>query len=184
MRHNRTSSEGKPPSRARRRWWLAAAAAGALLPALAGAQAPVVMQVKSALHTLLAGQSLIVTVAEVGDTAEASWVSIEIRDVADNVRASVSRDVARARPLRLGTTVTTAPREPLRAIVTVTIPSSSEVHEPIVSLEAIDSTNLTIRTLPPCPVPIEQMPSGGGGAIGNCDGWHQAFLSSAPNGGR
>lgn len=159
--------------RRRRATWLGLAVA-VMVPALVFAQ-PVARQMKSALYFVINGQTLIVTVAELGDTTEPSAVTIEIRDAADRVRASTSRTVIRGRPLLLSSQVGGSARDQLSVIVKTTVPSSTEVHELIVSMEVFDPASLTLKTLPPCPVP-SQMPSGGGGAEGNCDGWHQKVL--------
>jgi len=56
------------------------------------------------------GQTLIVTVAEVGDTEEASLVAIEIRDAANVVRASTPRrNLVLGRPVILSTTLPAGP---------------------------------------------------------------------------
>src|SRR5262249_43993312 len=141
-----------------------------LAPTLAFAQ-PIALQAKSALYWVLGGQTLIVTVAEVGDTEEVSLVTIEIRDAANVVKASTSlRNLELGKPVILSTTVPASMKQQLRANVTVTIPSTPEIHQPTVSMEVFDPTSLTIKTLPPCAVPIEQMPSAGGGAEGSCGG--------------
>jgi hypothetical protein len=171
---NRLSSEDlSVRARRSRAWLLPCLAIGVLVPTLVYAQ-PVAMQAKSALYWVLGGQTLIVTVAEVGDTDEGSLVAIEIRDAANVVKASTPpRNLALGKPVILSAQVPAATRQQLRAIVTVTIPFSPEVHQPSVSMEVFDPTSLTIKTLPPCAVPIDQMPSAGGGAEGTCGGgWH------------
>jgi hypothetical protein len=154
---------------------------GILVPTLVFAQ-PIAMQMKSALYWVSGGQTLFVTVAEVGDTDEASLVTIEIRDAANVVRASTTppRNLVLNKPVMLAMTVPAGPSQQLRANVTVTIPSSPEFHQPTISMEVFDPTSLTIKTLPPCAVPIEQMPLDGGGAIGSCGGWHKT--SRTPGG--
>jgi hypothetical protein len=170
---NRLPSEGSGVNAHRSRaWLLPCLAIGILLPALVFAL-PVTLQVKSGLYWVFGGHTLIVTVAEVGDTNEASLVTIEIRDAANAIRASTPpTNLTPGRPVVLSTQVPAGTRQQLRAIVTVAIPSSPEFHQPTVSMEVFDPTSLTIRTLPPCAVPIDQMPSQGGGAEGTCDGWH------------
>jgi hypothetical protein len=154
-----------------RAWRLPCVAIGILVPTLVFA-APIAMQARSALYWLLGGQTLIVTVGEVGDTNEASLVSIEIRDAANVVRASVAnRSLVLGRPVILATTLPAGPSLQLRANVTVTIPDTLEFHQPAVSMEVFDPKSLTIKTLPPCALPMDQMPSGSGGAEGNCGGW-------------
>ena len=151
---------------------LSCLAIGILVPALVFA-APIAMQVKSALYWVLGGQILLVSVAEVGDTDEASLVSIEVRDSANTVRASVTnRNLTRTSPVLLSATLPAGVNLQLRAIVNVIIPDTAEFHQPTVSMELFDPKSLTIKTLPPCAIPMDQMPSGGGGAEGNCDGWH------------
>jgi len=172
---NRLNSEG-PGTRAHRSpaWLLPCLAIVVLVPTLVFAQ-PIAMQLKSALYWVLGGQTLIVTVAEVGDTDEASLVTIEIRDAKNAVRASTSPlNLTRDNPVILSAQVPAGTRQQLRAIVTVAIPTSPEFHQPTISMEVFDPTSLTIKTLPPCAVPIEQMPTDGGGAIGSCGGWHKA----------
>lgn len=153
-------------------WLLSVVAIGILVPALVFA-APIAMQVKSALYWVLGGQILLVTVAEVSDTDEPSLVSIEIRDGANTVRASTTnRTLTRTAPVLISATLPAGVNQQLRAIVTVTIPNSPEFHQPTVSMELFDPKTLTIKTLPPCAIPMDQMPSTGGGAEGNCGGWH------------
>ena len=144
-----------------------------LVPALIYAQ-PVVMQAKSALYWVFGPQILIVTVAEVGDTDEASQVTIEIRDAANVIKASTPPlSLTAGKPIILSTQVAPRTAVQLRASVSVAIPTSAEIHQPTVSMEVFDPVSLTIKTLPPCAVPIDQQPSAGGGAEGNCGGgWH------------
>jgi hypothetical protein len=157
-------------------------AIGLLAPALVYAQ-PIVMQAKSALYWVFGGQVLIVTVAEVGDTDEASQVAIEIRDAANVVKASTPpRSLTAGTSVSLSAQVPARTKQQLRAIVTVAIPTSPDVHQPTVSMEVFDPASLTIKTLPPCAVPIDQMPSSGGGAEGNCGGgWHVTTRTSGAN---
>jgi hypothetical protein len=164
-----------------RPWLMACLAIAILVPSLAYAQS-IAREAKSALYWVLGGQTLIVTVAEVGDTDEPSLVAIEIRDAANVVRASMPpRNLGPGRPVMLSIQAPANTRLQLRAIVGVAIPSSPEFHQPTVSMEVFDPASLTIKTLPPCAVPMDQMPSSGGGAEGNCgDGWH---LTSPTSGG-
>jgi hypothetical protein len=166
-------------NRARLLPWLAI---GLLVPALAYAQ-PVVMQAKSALYWIFGGQTLIVTVAEVGDTDEASQVTIEIRDAANAIKASTPlRSLTAGKPVILSTQVPASAKLQLRAIVSVAIPTSPDFHQPTVSMEVFDPASLTIKTLPPCAVPIDQQPSAGGGAEGTCGGgWHVTSRTSGAN---
>lgn len=155
-----------------RAWLLSFLAIGILVPTFVFA-APIAMQVKSGLYWVFGGQILVVTVAEVGDTSETSLVSIEIRDAANVVRASTTnRTLSLTAPVLLSATLPASVNQQLRAIVTVTIPDTPEFHQPTVSMELFDPKSLTMKTLPPCAIPMDQMPSGGGGAEGNCDGWH------------
>jgi hypothetical protein len=179
---NRLTTEGLGIKAHRSRAWLLSCfAIAVLVPTLVSAQ-PITMQLKSALYFVASEDMLIVTVNETGDTDEASLVSIEIRDAANVVRASTSnRTLTAGKSVILSTQVPASIRLlQLRAIVTVQIPTSPEFHQPTVSMEVFDPASLTIRTLPPCAVPIDQMPSAGGGAEGSCDGWH---LSSGTTGG-
>jgi hypothetical protein len=149
-------------------------AIGILVPTLVYAQ-PTAMKAKSALYWVSGGQTLTVTVAEVGDTDESSLVTIEIRDAANKVKASTPPlSLMLGKPVIVSTQVPAATRgQHLRAVVTATIPLSPEVHQPTVSMEVFDPTSLTTKTLPPCAVPIDQMPSMGSGAEGTCGcGWH------------
>ena len=92
-------------NRARLLPWLAI---GLLVPTLVYAQ-PIVMQAKSALYWVFGGQTLIVTVAEVGDTDEASQVTIEIRDAANVVKASMPpRSLTAGKPVIFSTQVPAA----------------------------------------------------------------------------
>ena len=157
-----------------RAWRLPCLAIGILVPTLVFAQ-PIAMQLKSALYSVPGGQKLIVRVDEVGDTDEASLVTIEIRDAKNAVKASTPPlNLTLGNPVILTAQVPAGTRQEwFRAIVDVAIPTSPEFHQPTISMEVFDPTSLTIRTLPPCAVPIEQMPSWGGGAEGDCGGWHQ-----------
>jgi len=170
---NRISTE-EPRVKAHRqpRWLLSCVTMAIVVPALVFA-APITMQVKSALYWMLGGQTLIVTVAEVGDTAEASLVSIEIRDSANVVRASaLNKSLTATKPVVIAFTVPGAGLLQLRTVVTPTILDTPEFHQPTVSMEVFDPKSLTIKTLPPCAIPMDQMPSTGSGAEGNCGGWH------------
>src|SRR5262247_1727171 len=116
-----------------RAWLLSSLAIGILVPTLVFA-APISMQVKSALYWVFGGQTLIVTVAEVGDTDEASLVSIEIRDSTNAVRASVAnRNLTNTRPVILAFTVPTTANMQLKANVTVTMQDTLDFHEPTAS---------------------------------------------------
>ena len=147
-------------------------AIGILVPTLVFA-VPIAMQVKSALYWVFGGQTLIVTVAEVGETLEASLVSIEIRDAANAVRASVTnKTLTLTKPVILSTTLPASVNLQLRVNATVTILDTPDFHQPTVSMEVFDPKSLTTKTLPPCAIPMDQMPSTGSGAEGNCGGWH------------
>ena len=156
-----------------RAWLLPGVAIGILVPALVFAQ-PIAKQAKSALYWIIGGQTFNVSVHEVGDTQEASLVSIEIRDAANVLRASTPSplNLVLGKPVILSTTLPAGRNLQLRADVTITIPDTSEFHQPTVSMEVFDPKSLTIKTLPPCAVHMDQMPSGSGGAEGNCGGWH------------
>jgi hypothetical protein len=155
-----------------RAWLLSFVAIGTLVPTLVFA-APIAMQVKSALYWVLGGQALLVTVSDVADTDEASLVSVEIRDAANTVRASATnRNMTVTSPVLVTATVPAGVNQQLRAIVTVTIPDTPEFHQPTVSMEVFDPKSSTIKTLPSCAIPMDQMPSTGGGAEGTCGGWH------------
>jgi hypothetical protein len=156
-----------------RAWVLSFVAVGILVPTIVFA-APIAMQVKSALYWVFGGQTLIVTVAEVGETLEASLVSIEIRDAANVVRASVTnRTLTITKPVILSMTLPASVNLQLRTTVSVmSADNTDDFHQPTVSMEVFDPKSLTTKTLPPCAIPMDQMPSGGGGAEGNCDGWH------------
>ena len=161
---------------------LSCLAIGLLVPALVYAQ-PVVMQAKSALSWVFGPQILIVTVAEVGDTDEASQVTIEIRDAANVVKASMP-----PRSLTAGTPVTSALKfpPPPSSSSGPSSPLPFRPHPTSISRPSAwrysNPASLTIRTLPPCAVPIDQMPSSGGGAEGNCGGgWHVTSRTSVVN---
>lgn len=181
MSNRLTSQDSRVKAHRARTWLLPCLAIGIVVPSLVHAQ-PMFLQAKSALYWVLGGQTLMVTVAEVGDTDESSLVTIEIRDAANAVKASTSpRSLMLGKPVTLSTQVPADIKQQLRAIVTVGIPSSPEFHQPTVSMEVFDPTSLTIKTLPPCAVPIDQMPSAGGGAEGSCGGgWR--LTSPAPGG--
>jgi hypothetical protein len=153
------------------RRWLSGLAIGIIVPTLV--LAATAMEVKSSLYWILGGQTLIVSVHELGATDEVSLVTIEIRDAANVIRAStVNRNLSLGKPVILSTTIPAGGIEQRGARVRVTIPDTSEFHQPSVSMEVFDPRSLTIKTLPPCAIPLDQMPSGTGGAEGNCDGWH------------
>jgi hypothetical protein len=122
----------------------------------------------------MSNRARLLSCVAIGDTDEASQVTIEIRDAANVVKASTPpRNLTAGKPVILSAQVPVAAKQQLRAVVTVAIPTSPEVHQPTVSMEVFDPASLTIKTLPPCAVPIDQQPSAGGGAEGNCGGgWH------------
>jgi hypothetical protein len=153
-----------------------------LVPALVLAQ-PIVMQFKSALYSVPGGGKLTVRVDEVGDTDEPSLVTIEIRDAKNAVKASTPPlNLSLGNPVIITAQVPAGIRQDwFRAIVEVAIPTSLEFHQPTITMEIFDPASLTTRTLPPCAVPIDQMPSSGGGAIGSCDGWHKTSRTSGGN---
>src|SRR5262245_27993400 len=103
-------------------------ATGILVPTLVFAQ-PISMEAKSALHSVQPGEILVVVANEAGDTEEASLVTIEIRDAANVVRASVShRNLVLGKPVFLSATGTAGRAEQFRAVVTFTIQSTPEIH--------------------------------------------------------
>jgi hypothetical protein len=92
------------------------------------------------------------------------------------------RSLTAGKPVILSTQVPADTKLQLRAIVKFTIPFTAEIHQPTVSMEVFDPASLTTKTLPPCAVPIDQMPSSGGGAEGSCGGgWHVTSRTSGAN---
>src|SRR5262245_16950723 len=155
-----------------RAWLLPCLAIAMLVPTHVFAQ-PIHMVGKSVLYTLTSEQILIVSVGET-NTLEPAVVTIEIRDAANVVRASTPPlNLVLGQPVILSYQVPASIRFlQLWALVEVIIPTSPEVHNPTISLEKVTPRPLMIEMLLPCALPIDQMPSQGGGAEGTCDGWH------------
>ena len=120
---------------------------------------------QSGLPSAFAGRSFNVTVNDVGSPTAASEVTIEIRDAADQRRGFVRHAASETGPLEHSCVIPAGVgRWQLRAIVMVT---DAEGSKPIVGVELIEANAFRIETKPPCaPVSV------GGGAGGNCDGWH------------
>lgn len=155
--------------RARRRNLLVALVVGIMLPALAFAQ-PITRQAKSALYFVLGEQMLFVTVVEVGNTREPSYVSIRVLDAADNVRASVTNKVlGPGNPVRLRVPAAAGSAQQLRAVVSATASSDLELHALIVSMEVFNPGLTSTTPLPPCTLAMQE-PSEPG-AEPNCPGW-------------
>jgi hypothetical protein len=143
---------------------------GATVPTL-GAQErgdEMVTVLKSGLHSVRAGDVLQVIMAEVGPTTSTSEVRIVVLDAADQRRGIATGVLMRGKPVRLRVRV---PRDSmgwqLRTVVQILGLTNQESSQPVATLEDIDADSLRIETKPPC----APLPSVGGGAEGNCDGW-------------
>lgn len=167
MAHSKSTQSGVPWRRLRR--GTLCLLTGLLVPTIVFAA--VAMQAKSPLYWVFSAETLIVTVAEVGDVVEPSEVRVEVRDASNILRGSAHQRLTPEAPVHVSVAVPAGLAVQLRTIVTVTVPSEPALHQPIVSLEVYNRKTGAIRTLPPCAIPIEQMPSSGGGAEGNCGGW-------------
>jgi hypothetical protein len=174
-----TVSERGRRSTRRNRSLALALFAGAMIPALATAQSPgdrIVTILKSGLHSF-AGDALL-TVTEVGSRASASEVTIELRSAGDERRAFTSGMLLRGQPVRLRVPIAAnAGRQQGRFIVRITSISNPEQSQAVVGLEDLDVDSFGIETKPPC-----APPSVGGGAEGNCDGWHVTRLTAGQAG--
>ena len=165
-----TSNEPVSRFSSRRRWFALCIAAAALIPAVTSAQSqivPLVVLMKSALHSIPAEHWLVVTAAEVGAATAQSEVTIEIRDASDQRRGFTTGVMLRNRPVRLRVPIPAGGGlQQLRAIVKISPLPNNLGSEPIVSMEDVDGQSLKIETKPPCAPP----PGTESGVIGNCDG--------------
>ena len=140
------------------------------VPALTSAQSqirPLVILMKSALHSIPPEHWLVVTAAEVGAATAQSEVTIEARDASDQRRGLTTGVLLANRPVRLRVAIPAgAGLQQLRAIVKISPLPNGLGSEPIVSMEDVDGQSLKIETKPPCAPP----PGSESGVIGNCDG--------------
>ena len=134
---------------------------------------PMGTMLKSGLLRLSGGVVRELTVAEVGSRTSTSEVKVVFLDAADQRRGIASGVLMRGQPVRLRVRVPSASIQ-LRAIVWIFPLTNLEGGQQVVSLEDIDADSLTIETKPPC----APLPSVGGGAEGNCDGWGVSHLAS------
>jgi hypothetical protein len=157
------------------RWLVTCVLAGAVIPTLMGAQSltePMVMVLKSGLHTAFPGHALAVTVSEVGSATSASEITIEFRDAADRRRGFKSGTLLRNQPVQAQLPIPAGGSQQLRVIVKITPVTDAEASEPIVGMEDLDVNTLVVVTKPPC-APLNP----GGKWEANCDGWHATRLT-------
>ncbi len=171
MWNDHKSSQGQTRLDRARRWFAVCVLTGALLPALGTAQTsggPTAV-LKSGLHSIFEGHTLLLMVTEVGSTASTSTVTIEFLDALDQRRGFATGTMKRGRqPVQLAVAIPAgAGYQRLRTIVTITSLTNAEGSEPIVGLEDLDATALTVtpRAL------FSFHPVGGSGAEGDCGGW-------------
>ena len=171
MWNDHKSSQGQTRSGRARRWLAVSVLAGALLPALGTAQTSsgtTVTVLKSGLHSIFEGHTLLLTVTEVGSTTSTSTVTIEFLDALDQRRGFASGTLKRARHVQLPVAIPAgAGYQRLRAIVKITPLTNAAASEPIVGLEDLDITSLQV--IPKALFSVE--PTGGSGAEGDCGGW-------------
>lgn len=172
------------------RWWPAARSGGriglvcALLAASVTSLAAQVSaprqltELKSGLHSVPAGQALLLTVVETGSTKAVSDVKIEFRDAADQQRGFVSRQLVRGKPVQLRVAAPTSSARQLRAIVQIIAGPGSEA---IVGLESHNVDVVMVKAL--CSPPLfDPGPDGDveEGNEGNCDGWRLNWFTLEP----
>jgi len=160
-------SKAKSVSR-RTRLGLVCALLGAMVPTLGAQESSEVLVLKSGLLGVRGGDMRVLTVAELGSPNSTSEVRIVFLDAADQRRGIATGVLMRGKPVRLRVRV---PRdqggEQWRAVVRIFSLINPQFSQTAVTLEDIDADSLRIETKPPC----APLPSVGGGAEGNCDGW-------------
>ncbi len=180
MWNDHKSSQSQTRSGRTRRWFAVSVLIGALLPALGTAQtgSPTVI-LKSGLHSVFEGHTLLLTVTETGSTTSTSTVTIEFLDALDQRRGFASGTLKRGRQVQLPAAIPAgAGYQQLRAIVKFTPLTNGEASEPIVGLEDLDITSLQV--IPKTLFAFE--PIGGSGAEGDCGGWQvNRFTLGQPN---
>ena len=162
------------------RWWSASRGGNrlgvscALLVAAVvslGAQispVPNVTLLKSGLHTFGPGRLVVVTVVETGPAAALSEVRIEARDAAEKKRGYTIGQLAVGRPVRLRLQLAAGSSlQSLRFLVRHTLLANGQLSAPVVTVEEINTTSLTIETRPPSCAPP---PGTSSGVQENCDG--------------
>lgn len=161
-----------------------AAIALATLPALAGAQGPIVKVLKSGLHTFLVDHAAILTVAELGDGAPSSQVYVEFRDAADQVRGTGGGLLVRGRPVRVRVQVSAPRGELLRAIVKILPLTDIAASEPAITFEDLDVNRLTIIPHGPCASVSFSVQPGGDttDTVPNCPEFHITSMTLDPRG--
>ena len=168
---NEKFNQGQTRSGRARRWFAVSVLAGAMLPALGSAQTTsgaVVTVLKSGLHSIFEGHTLLLTVTEVGSTTSTSTVTIEFLDALDKRRGFASGTLKRGGQVRLPVAIPAgAGYQQLRAIVKITPLTNAEGSEPIVGLEDLDITSLQVT--PKALFSVDS--TGGSGAEGDCGGW-------------
>jgi hypothetical protein len=174
MWNNRTSKQDQTRWSSPGRWLALCVLAGVLLPAFGAAQAPLVTVLKSGLHTIFGGDYLLATVTEVGSPSAASEVTIEFRDAADQQRAFAVDTLTRIHPVRLRFAVPAGTgANQLRAIVKITPLTTAFTSEPIVGLEDLNPSSLTVVPKVICSIGPTMPP----GVEANCDGWRVTRLT-------
>jgi len=170
MWNDHESSQGQTRSGRARRWFAVCALVGALVPALGTAQTsggPTTV-LKSPLHSIFEGHTLLLTVTEVGSTTSTSTVTIEFLDALDQRRGFASGTLKRKGHVQLPVAIPAgAGYQRLRAIVKITPLTNGEASQPIVGLEDLDITSKQV-------IPkglFSVAPIGPEGAEGDCGGW-------------
>jgi len=180
MWNDHKSSQGQTRLDRARRWFAVCVLVGALLPALGTAQTsggPTTV-LKSGLHSIFEGHTLLLTVTEVGSTASTSTVTIEFLDALDQRRGFATGTMKRGRqPVELAVAIPAgAGYQRLRAIVKITPLTNGEGSEPIVGLEDLDADSLRVVPKVFCslqPIDPDVEP--------NCDGgWQINRLAANP----
>ena len=102
---------------------------------------PTVTVLKSGLHSIFEGHTLLLTVTEVGSTTSTSAVTIEFLDASDQRRGFASGTLKRAAPRATAGRHSCRSRlsTALRAIVKITPLTNGAASEPIVGLEDLDA---------------------------------------------
>ena len=174
------SSQGLTRWGLARRWFAICVLAGALLPALGTAQTsggPTTV-LKSGLHSIFEGHTLLLTVTEVGSTTSTSTVTVEFLDALDQRRGFVSGTLKRKGLVQLPVAIPAgAGYQRLRAIVKITPLTNGAGSEPIVGLEDLDITSKQV-----IPKGLFSVgPIDNDGAEGDCGGgWQVTRVSANP----
>jgi hypothetical protein len=181
MKTRRLNPEQARP-RARRQWLAACIAVGALLPVVADAQVPAVVTLKAGLQTVAGGNTLVLTITEVGASDSSSTVTIEFLDARDQRRAFKSAaTLQRGRPVHLRLQLPTAVGyDQLRPIVTITPLANPHGSRPIVGLEELEVQAFRVVTKGgSCALFVtdDHDTTKGSGAQPSCPGWELSLTA-------